>query len=87
MVYAIGTCDDGTRVVVCGLTDDGIAALRDRRTLTVSVPPDLREVATVVFFAEPTMERLYQRFAETGVPIYDYQRQQAQARLERGDPS
>jgi hypothetical protein len=69
IVYAIGTKDDGTNILVAGLTADGIDALAAGLTLNFAIPPGLRNITACIIFAGATAPDLRERFAQTGLPI------------------
>lgn len=74
LIFAVGHRDDGTHVLVVGITAIGIAAMTgaEKLTLNLAVPEHMRNITDVVFFSEPTKADLRHRFAETGLPIDDY---------------
>jgi hypothetical protein len=72
LIYAIGHKDDGTSALVVGITETGIKALGEKLTLSIEIPLGMRNIADVVFFSERTKLDLRARFAETGVPIAEY---------------
>ncbi len=72
IVYALGNRDDGTKVLVIGLTAEAVGDMADGLTVTFQVPAGMRNVSDVVIFAEQDKADLRRRFEETGLPIEQY---------------
>lgn len=72
MVFAIGNLDDGTKVLVLGLTASGIEKMAEKKTLVFTVPHGVRNISQGIVFAEATQADLRQRFVETGIPISNF---------------
>lgn len=69
MIYAIGMRDDGTTTLACGVTEQGMDALRHGFTLDVDVPDGMRNVSFVQVFFGVTAAKIEQRILATGVPV------------------
>jgi hypothetical protein len=73
IVYAYGEKNDapGEHVLLVGVTEIGLATLRERRTLTIAFPHPI-PITDVIVYHEKDKSTLKAVLRESGVPVSEF---------------